>query len=171
VITPVGDPFVAAALEERGGSFGGVPNGHYIFPDFNLYSDGVYTAVTMLRIVARLKERGETLRSWVETLPPTTILKRKHPFGRSRDEFVGRLAPALRDLFEQRCGACDYLETDDCVVTAKNDDTKLLVRYNRWDNNFNVQAESLASPKQAEEAMGEILATITEMEAADQVAQ
>jgi len=169
-ITPVGDPFVAAALEEKGGSFGGVPNGHYIFPDFNLYSDGIYTAVTMLRIVARLKERGETLRSWVETLPPTTILKRKHPFGRSREEFVGRPAPALRELFERRCGGCDYLETDDCVVTAKNEDSKLLVRYNRWDNNFNVQAESLASPEQAQEAMGEIIGILTEMEAADQVA-
>jgi len=47
------------------------------------------------------------------------------------------------------------------VVAGWGDGLKLLVRYNRWDNNFNVQAESLSSPDEAHAAFEEVLATIS----------
>jgi phosphomannomutase len=160
IVSPVGDPFVAERVQRSGASFGGVPNGHYIFPDFLIYSDGIFTAAMMVRIAAALKARGQRLSEFVSSLPPTTIWKRRSPFGRSKREFETKIAPRLRELFERHCPHLDYLETDDAVVAGWNDNLKLLVRYNRWDNNFNVQAESLASPEAARAAFDELTQTI-----------
>lgn len=161
--TPVGDPFVASKLEEGGASFGGVPNGHYIFPGFNLYSDGIYSASVMLRFVSRLKRENQTLSGFLKSLPPTTLLKTKYHFGKTRGEFVEKIAPALKELFSRHCGSIDYLQTDDAVVMGKSETTKLLVRYNRWDNNFNVQAESLESPEKARAIFQEILGELARL--------
>jgi len=160
VISPVGDPFVAERVQRNGASFGGVPNGHYIFPDFLVYSDGIFTAAMMVRIVAALRDRGQTLSEFAATLPATTICKRRSPFGRSKHEFEANVAPRLRDMFRTYCHHIDYLETDDAVIAGWNDRVKLLVRYNRWDSNFNVQAESLSSAADAQAAFDELLATI-----------
>ncbi len=162
LITPVGDPFIARALETTTASFGGVPNGHYIFPDFNLYSDGIYSAAVMLRLTARLKQSGQTLANFLRTMPATHLLKTKEPFGRSRKEFQSAVAPRLRDIIGGRLGKVDYLDTDDCVVVGKTDTAKMLVRYNRWDNNFNVQAESLTSAREAQDLLQTLTAVLRE---------
>jgi phosphomannomutase/phosphoglucomutase len=161
IISPVGDPFVAERVQRSGASFGGVPNGHYIFPDFLVYSDGIMTAAMMVRITAALKARGQTLAQLVASLPATTICKRRRSFGRSKREFETRVAPPLRKIFSARCPHLDYMETDDAVVAAWNDSLKLLVRYNRWDSDFNVQTESLSSPDEARATFDELMATIT----------
>jgi phosphomannomutase/phosphoglucomutase len=150
LVTPVGDPFIAQALEDTDASFGGVPNGHYIFPDFNLYSDGIYSAAVMLRLIAKLKSRGSMLSEFVGSLPPAYILKTKYPFGKSRAAFHTDVAPRVRDLIARHCGDVDYCRTDDCVVTGRAGGSKMLIRYNRWDNNFNVQAESLEAAGHAQ---------------------
>ena len=160
LVTPVGDPFIAQALEDTDASFGGVPNGHYIFPDFNLYSDGIYSAAVMLRLVAKLKSQGTTLSEFVGTLPPGYILKAKHPFGQSRAAFHAEVAPRVRDLIARYCNQIDDRQTDDCVVTGRSDHCKLLVRYNRWDNNFNVQAESLESAGHAQELQDSLMSLL-----------
>jgi len=161
IISPVGDPFVAERVQRAGASFGGVPNGHYIFPDFLVYSDGMFTAAMMVRITAALRAQGQTLSQFIRGLPATTICKRRSPFGRTKEEFEAKVAPQLRDMFRCHCAHLDYLETDDAVVAGWGDGLKLLVRYNRWDNNFNVQAESLSSPDEAHAAFEEVLATIS----------
>lgn len=161
IISPVGDPFVAERVQASGASFGGVPNGHYIFPDFLVYSDGIMTAAMMVRITAALKARGLRLSEFVAAMPPTTICKRRSPFGRSKQEFEARIAPRIREWFASSCDHLDYLETDDAVVAGWNESIKLLVRYNRWDNNFNLQTESLSSPEEARAAFDGLLATIT----------
>lgn len=160
IISPVGDPFVAERVQRTMASFGGVPNGHYIFPDFLVYSDGIFTAAMMVRITGALKAQGRRLSEFVTSLPHTTICKRRSPFGRSKREFETKVAPRLRQLFAQRCPHLDYLDTDDAVVAGWNDNLKLVVRYNRWDSNFNVQAESLASPEAARAAFDELTETI-----------
>jgi phosphomannomutase len=160
LISPVGDPFVAERVQRTGASFGGVPNGHYIFPDFLVYSDGIFTAAMLVRIVGALKERGQTLSGFAAGLPATTICKRRGPFGRSKREFESRVAPRLRDVFRGYCHHIDYLQTDDAVIAGWNDRVKLLVRYNRWDSNFNIQAESLSSAADARAALDQLLATI-----------
>jgi len=66
----------------------------------------------------------------------------------------------LRQLFARRCPHLDYLDTDDAVVAGWNENLKLVVRYNRWDSNFNVQAESLVSPEAARAAFDELSETI-----------
>jgi len=161
IISPVGDPFVAERVQRSKASFGGVPNGHYIFPDFLIYSDGIMTAAMMVRITAALKARGQTLSQFIASLPTTTICKRRSPFGRGKRAFETRVAPRVREIFSARCPHLDYLETDDAVVAAWNDRIKLLVRYNRWDGNFNVQTESLSSPDEARATFDELMATIT----------
>ncbi|MBM4049263.1 MAG: hypothetical protein FJ279_29545 [Planctomycetes bacterium] len=156
-ITPVGDPFVSQALEEGKGSFGGVPNGHYIFPDFTPYSDGIFTAAVMVQIASKLVSEGKHLAEHVAELPKTHLKKVKVPFGRSRDEFLQVVAPQLKALFSRYCRQVDYLQTDDTVVVGKDEQSKMLVRYNRWDNNFNVHAESLESDESAEEYLTQIV--------------
>jgi len=160
--TPVGDPFVSAELERSEATFGGVPNGHYIFPDFNLYSDGIYSAAVMLRFVSRCKEAGSSLSRVIDELPPTYLAKSKYPFGRTRQEFKDRVAPRLKELFSSLCEEVDYLQTDDCVVVGQGDQVKLLVRYNRWDNNFNVHAESLRSQEACIASKEAIIETLKE---------
>ena len=153
-VTPVGDPFVSSALAEGKGSFGGVPNGHYIFPDFTPYSDGIYSSAVVLQIASKLKTREMKLSDRIAELPPTHIRKTKVRFQRPQAEFEEDVAPALRDLMASYTDALDFRATDDTVVTGRSDDLKLLVRYNRWDNNFNVQAESLVSAAKADELLG-----------------
>jgi len=160
IISPVGDPFVAERVASSGASFGGVPNGHYIFPDFLCYSDGIFTAAMMVRIAAQLKAQGQTLSQFVGALPHTTMCRQRSPFGRTKLEFESTVAPRVRRAFSRRCHKLDYLETDDAVVAGWNDDLKLLVRYNRWDNNLNVQAESVSSPARARAAFDELLAVL-----------
>ena len=63
----------------------------------------------------------------------------------------------MRDLIARHCDQIDDRQTDDCVVMGRSDDCKLLVRYNRWDNNFNVQAESLDSACRAQELHDSLL--------------
>lgn len=162
IISPVGDPFVAEQVQRAGASFGGVPSGHYIFPDFLIYSDGIFTAAMMVRITAKLKARGKTLSEFVKALPGTTILKQRSPFGRTKRDFETEVAPKLREVLSSYCHHVDYLATDDAVVAGWNDTTKLLVRYNRWDSDFNVQAESLSSPDRARVAFDDLLATLSE---------
>ena len=87
-------PFIAQALDDTDASFGGVPNGHYIFPDFNLYSDGIYSAAVMLRPVAKLKSQGTTLSEFVGFLRPGTS-SGKHPFGQSRAAFHAECCPPI----------------------------------------------------------------------------
>jgi phosphoglucosamine mutase len=160
IISPVGDPFVAERVQRAGASFGGVPNGHYIFPDFLVYSDGTFTAAMMVRITAALRARGQMLSQFIGALPATTICKRRSPFGRTKHEFEAKIAPRLRDMFRCHCSHLDYLETDDAVVAGWGDGLKLLVRYNRWDNNLNLQAESLSSADEAQAAFDEVCAII-----------
>ncbi|MCC6443323.1 MAG: hypothetical protein IT210_07680 [Armatimonadetes bacterium] len=160
--TPVGDPFVSAVLEHSDSTFGGVPNGHYIFPDFNLYSDGIYSAAVILRYVAKCKQNGRTLSEMLAELPRTYLSKSKYPFGRTRKEFTDKVAPRLQELFAKTTPDVDYLKTDDCVVVSQNDTVKLMVRYNRWDNNFNVQAESLNSREECDTHRDAIIKTIKE---------
>ncbi|MBI2191496.1 MAG: hypothetical protein HYU36_05880 [Planctomycetes bacterium] len=162
-VTPVGDPFVARAVLEQGASFGGVPNGHYIFPDFLPYSDGLFAASVMVQIASKLKGRGMKLSEFVEQVPKTFIRKVKLPFGRSRDEFVSDVVPRLERLVRTLCRHVDRLETDDCVVMCKDEKIKLLVRYNRWDTNFNVQAESLESAEQAEGLLNQLRGVLAQI--------
>jgi len=160
IISPVGDPFVAQRVRDSGASFGGVPNGHYIFPDFLVYSDGVFSAAMMVRIAAGLKACGQALSDFTRGLPNTTICRQRHSFGRPKEEFETKIAPRLREVFSGRCTKLDYLHTDDAVVAGWADNVKLLVRYNRWDGNFNVQSESLSSPAEAQAGLAQVLATI-----------
>jgi phosphomannomutase len=152
-LTQVGDPYVALGLATCDASFGGVPNGHYLFPGFNGYSDGFYAAAVLTEIVSQAKRAGKPVSQLVSELPHTFIMKTKRPFGHSQGQFVRRVAPALRQLFEQMCGEVDYLQTDDAVVYSSTDSKKVLVRFNRWDHQLNVQAESLTSPQEAQADM------------------
>jgi phosphomannomutase/phosphoglucomutase len=156
-VTPVGDPYVAQGIAASNASFGGVPNGHYLFPGFNGYSDGFCAAAMLARIASEAKAQGGSLSALISELPPTHILKTKRPFGRSQGQFVRHVAPALRRLFKRTCGEIDYMQTDDAVVACSSETKKTLVRYNRWDHRLNVQAESLVSAQEAQSNLDEMV--------------
>jgi phosphoglucosamine mutase len=58
VRTPVGDRYVAEAMEQEGAKVGGEPSGHIIFREHAPMGDGLLTALLVFRI---LRERGALL--------------------------------------------------------------------------------------------------------------
>jgi len=65
----VGDRFVSQRLDETGAALGGEPSGHVIFKEFAPSGDGLFTALTALRIMAETGRSLAELSACVTRLP------------------------------------------------------------------------------------------------------
>jgi phosphoglucosamine mutase len=67
--TEVGDRYVLAAMLERGLNFGGEQSGHVIFRDYMTTSDGLLTALQLLRIMREQNQPLSQLRTCLKKYP------------------------------------------------------------------------------------------------------
>ncbi len=66
----VGHAFAKRKLREIDGIFGGELAGHYYFRDFFYCDSGILAAMIVLNVVKQLKQEGNTLSSFIETINP-----------------------------------------------------------------------------------------------------
>jgi len=73
-VTPVGDRFVAARMEETGAVLGGEQSGHIIFrEDDHWYGDGLHTAMRVLEVVSRDGRPLSELVAGIEKYPQVLV--------------------------------------------------------------------------------------------------
>ncbi|MAG58209.1 MAG: phosphoglucosamine mutase, partial [Planctomycetes bacterium] len=73
-MTPVGDRFVAARMDESASALGGEQSGHVIFRDADRwFGDGLYTALRVLEVVRRAGQPLSELCHGVEKYPQILV--------------------------------------------------------------------------------------------------
>ncbi len=160
IVTPVGDSYVWEGIKKSGAEFGGVPNGHYIFPDHCGYSEGIFSALNIIKIVSKLAKDNITFSDLINCFPKTYMIRAKYPYGKTQKDFQKNVAPIMKNFFQSKKLKVDFLQIDDSVVYGTSHTEKLLVRYNRWDNKFNLQSESITSIEIAENNYKELISII-----------
>jgi phosphoglucosamine mutase len=71
--TPVGDKYVAEAMQERGAVLGGEQSGHIIFSEFALTGDGILAGLQVAAIAHQTKEPLSRLAGCFERVPQVLI--------------------------------------------------------------------------------------------------
>ncbi len=73
--TKVGDVYVAQALKEINGEFGGEPSGAWIFPKISLCPDGIFAAARLVEIV----DKEGTLSTLLDSIPQYPVKRAAFP--------------------------------------------------------------------------------------------
>lgn len=101
---PVGDRHVIQKMREEGYSLGGEPSGHLIFHEYNTTSDGIVTALQVLRIMIETGSSLADLASTIKRFPQAVrnVEVAKKPPLETISGYSELLAAAQREL--QGCG-------------------------------------------------------------------
>ncbi|MFH1850398.1 MAG: phosphoglucosamine mutase [archaeon] len=126
--TPVGDVFVANKLEEAGACFGGEPCGAYIFPEFGLWPDGIYS---IFRILQFLETEKEPLSKILSRMPDIEFKRSKLPCPEGRKAGV---MEEIRSLVPEDCTFSDVdgirMDWGDSLVLIRPSGTQPIMRIN-----------------------------------------
>jgi len=100
--TAVGDRYVLEKMLEEGYNIGGEQSGHIIFLDYSTTGDGLITALQLLSVMARKKQKLSELASVMEVLPQVLVNARvsndkKRDY--EKDEIIQREIQAIERKF------------------------------------------------------------------------
>ncbi len=140
--TRVGDVAVAKKVNEMGTSFGGEPSGTWIFPEFQMTPDGIYSGVKVLE----MHEQWDEIHKLKKEVPYYEILRDKIPCKNAEKETTMK-------VIEENLNTYDHVNDIDGVRVTL-DDAWFLIRPSGTEPYIRITCEA-KTKKEAKKVMKE----------------